>query len=90
MDREHSIGLCWWGAIEYWGESDGWPKKGWSYSFFNRTLDPFPTAYLIKSFLASEPMAEIAVVEPAKGDEAVVWNDIKVGRMNAVSDWTLN
>ncbi len=88
MDREHSIGLCWWGAIEYWGESDGWPKKGWSYSFFNRTLDPFPTAYLIKSFLASEPMAEIAVVEPAKGDEAVVWNDIKVGRMNAVSDWT--
>lgn len=90
MDRAHAIGLCWWGAIAYWGESDGWPKKGWSYSFFDRTLAPFPTAYLIKSFLVSEPMAEIAVVEPAKGDEEVVWNDIKVGRMNAVSDWTFD
>lgn len=88
MDREHSVGLCWWGAIEYWGESDGWPKKGWSYSFFDRTLEPFPTAYLIKSFLDETPMAEIAVVEPTKGDDEVVWNDIKVGRMNAVSDWT--
>ena len=89
MDREHTVGLCWWGAIAYWGESDKWPKKGWNYSLFDRTLDPFPTAFLVKSFLVGSPMAEIAVVPPSSGgDEAVVWNDIKVGRMNAVSDWT--
>ena len=88
MDREHSVGLCWWGAIAYWGESDGWPKKGWNYSFFDRTLQPNPAAYLVKSFLCKEPVAEIAVVPSAANDDAVVWNDIKVGRMNAVSDWT--
>jgi beta-galactosidase len=87
MDRGHSIGCSWWGAIEYWGESDRWPKKGWNYSFFSHTLEPYPTAYLIKSFLDETPMAEIAVVEPTKGVESVEWNDIKVGRMNAVSDW---
>ena len=90
MDRAHDVGLCWWGAIAYWGESDGWPKKGWNYSFFDRTLQPYPTAYLIKSFLVDEPVAEIAVVKPGANDEAVVWNDIKVGRMNAVSDWTFD
>lgn len=88
MDREHSVGLCWWGAIAYWGESDGWPKKGWCYSFFDRTLQPAPTAYLIKSFLVREPVAEIAVVPPSTGEEAIVWNDVKVGRANMVTDWT--
>ena len=90
MDRARDVGLCWWGAIAYWGESDGWPKKGWNYSFFDRTLSPYPTAYLIKSFLADEPVAEIAVVKPGEKDESVVWNDVKVGRMNAVSDWTFD
>lgn len=49
MDQKRGVGLCWWGAIEYWGESNGWPKKGWNYSFFSHTLHPYPQAYLIKS-----------------------------------------
>ncbi len=27
MDREKMVGLAYWGAIEYWGESNGWPRK---------------------------------------------------------------
>ncbi|MCH5718018.1 glycoside hydrolase family 2 protein [Niabella hibiscisoli] len=27
MDRDKMVGLAYWGAIEYWGESNGWPKK---------------------------------------------------------------
>ena len=49
MDREKMVGLAYWGAIEYWGESNGWPKKGWNFSYFNHALEPFPQAYLIKS-----------------------------------------
>ena len=28
MDHDKMVGLAYWGAIEYWGESNGWPKKG--------------------------------------------------------------
>ena len=58
MDQDKMVGLAYWGAIEYWGESDGWPKKGWNYSYFNHTLEPYPQAYLIKSaFVPDEPVA---------------------------------
>ena len=32
MDHDKMVGLAYWGAIEYWGESNGWPKKGWNFS----------------------------------------------------------
>ena len=86
MDKATTVGLCYWGAIAYWGESDGWPKKGWCYSFFDRTLQPYPTAYLIKSFFSDEPVVHIGTIK-GKEVDGVVWNDIKVGRVNAAEDW---
>ena len=78
MDQKRGVGLCWWGAIEYWGESNGWPKKGWNYSFFSHTLQPFPQAYLIKACVQpEEKLVHIGVVD-GKG-ESLEWNDIKVG-----------
>ena len=56
------MGLAYWGAIEYWGESHGWPRKGWNYSFFNHALEPFPQAYLIKSIFSDEPLDRKSVV----------------------------
>lgn len=86
MDRNRGVGLAWWGAIEYWGESDGWPKKGWNYSFFSHTLEPHPQAYLIKSCLnTSEPTVYIGVVD-GKG-ESKMWNDIKVGSERINQNW---
>ena len=86
MDRQRGVGLCWWGAIEYWGESSGWPKKGWNYSFFSHTLQPFPQAYLIKSCIQpSEPVVHIGVVD-GKG-ESMEWNDIKVGQQRINQNW---
>ena len=38
-----------WGSVEYWGESNKWPKKWWNYSFFEHTMRPYPQAYLIKT-----------------------------------------
>lgn len=86
MDRQRSVGLCWWGAIEYWGESNGWPKKGWNYSFFSHTLQPYPQAYLIKACLKPEDkLVRIGVVD-GKG-ESLEWNDIKVGQQRISRNW---
>ena len=84
--QQRGVGLCWWGAIEYWGESSGWPKKGWNYSFFSHTLQPYPQAYLIKScILPHEPEVCIGVVD-GKG-ESLEWNDIKVGQQKIDRNW---
>ena len=87
MDREHSIGMAYWGSIEYWGESNGWPKKGWNYSFFSHTMEPYPTAWLVKSaFREDEPVVRLGVLD-AKGSESVSWNDIQVGQTSLLSHW---
>lgn len=86
MDRDKMVGLAYWGAIEYWGESNRWPKKGWDYSFFNHSLEPYPQAYLIKaSFDESVPQVHIGVVD-SEG-EAQLWNDIVVGQKKISSHW---
>jgi len=86
MDQKRGVGLAWWGAIEYWGESDGWPKKGWNYSFFNHTLEAYPQAYLIKSCIApTEPVVRIGVID-GKG-ESKMWNDVKVGSERINQNW---
>ena len=85
MDREKMVGLAYWGAIEYWGESNGWPKKGWNYSYFNHALEPLPQAYLIKSIFSDEPLVHIAVLDSA--GEKIEWNDITVGGKAISSHW---
>lgn len=85
MDYDKMVGLAYWGAVEYWGESNGWPKKGWSYSFLNHALEPHPQAYLIKSGFADEPLVHIGVVDSTA--ENLEWNDIIVGHIPASSHW---
>lgn len=85
LDRERMVGMSYWGTVEYWGESGGWPKKGWNYSFFNHALEPYPQAYLMKSaFEEDEPLVHIGVVD---GTENVEWNDVVQGRMSVSSHW---
>lgn len=87
MDRERMVGMAYWGAIEYWGESNKWPKKGWNYSFFDHTMRPYPQAYLVKSaFMPEKPEVHIGVVD-LDGGESVSWNDVVVGRMALNECW---
>lgn len=87
MDRERMVGMAYWGSVEYWGESNKWPKKGWNYSFFDHTMRPYPQAYLIKSaFMPAVPEVRIGVVDAA-GAESVSWNDVIVGRMALNECW---
>ncbi len=87
MDHKSSVGMAYWGAVEYWGESNSWPKKGWNYSFFSHTMRPYPQAYLIRSaFKADEPLVRIGVID-RKGGESVSWNDVIVGRPDILDHW---
>ena len=85
MDRRRTVGLAYWGAIEYWGESNKWPKKGWNYSFFGHTLWPHPQAWLIKgAFQPEEPVVRIGVLT---GSETVSWNAVDVGQKTYTEFW---
>jgi beta-galactosidase len=85
MDRDKMVGLAYWGAVEYWGESDGWPKKGWNYSFFNHSMEPFPQAWLTKSIFKDEPLVHIGIVDN-EGD-VKMWNDQIVGQKVISAHW---
>ena len=61
MDLDRVVGLAYWGAIDYLGESVGWPMKGWGGGVFDITLEPRDKAYLMKSmFKPDEPLVHIA------------------------------
>ncbi len=85
MDRNRTVGLAYWGAIEYWGESNKWPKKGWNFSFFRHTLWPNPQAWLIRgAFRPEEPVVRIGVLT---GSESLGWNAINVGQKTYTEFW---
>ena len=87
MDYEKMVGMAYWGAIAYWGESNRWPKKGWNYSFFDHTCRPLPQAWLVKSaFCEEEPIVRIGVLDK-QGSEMVNWNDVNVGQATLLDHW---
>lgn len=85
MDLDKVIGLAYWGMIDYLGESNGWPAKGWVQGIFDISLRPKPVAYFLRSiFKPEEPLVHIAVLE--KTDNSV-WNDVKVGTAIQSDHW---
>lgn len=85
MDLDSVIGLAYWGAIEYWGESNAWPWKGWHFSFFDHSLQPYPQAWFVKSmFEPSEPVVRIGIQDDS---DVIEWNDVQVGKANVSSHW---
>ena len=85
MDRAKMVGCSYWGATEYWGESNKYPKKGWNWSFFSHTMKPYPQAWLIKSgFDRETPVVRIGVVQ---SDERETWNDVQSGQQALRENW---
>ena len=85
MDLDKVVGLAYWGAIDYLGESQGWPAKGWSQGCFYIDLEPKPKAYLMKSMFADrEPVVHIAVID-SKGDQ--MWNGVQTGSDGMSDHW---
>lgn len=85
MDLDKVIGLAYWGAIDYLGESQGWPAKGWAQGVFDIALEPKPKAYYMRSFFKpEEPVVHIAVTE-SKGN--VMWNGVQTGNDGQSDHW---
>ena len=84
MDLDKVIGLAYWGGIDYLGESQGWPNKGWIQGVFDISLEPKPKAYYMRSFFKDEPMVHIAVTD-SKGN--MMWNGVQTGNEGQSDHW---
>ena len=85
MDRDKVLGLAYWGAIDYLGESMGWPIKGWNQGVFDLSLQPKPDAYFVKSMFTDEPTVHIGVIEKSGGN--ILWNSINVSAGKLSENW---
>lgn len=86
MNLDRVIGLAYWGAIDYLGESQGWPTKGWAQGVFDIALEPKPKAYFMRSFFKpDEPMVHIAVID--NKSETVMWNGINTANDGMSDHW---
>ena len=85
MDRDKVLGLAYWGAIDYLGESMGWPVKGWNQGVFDLSLQPKPDAYFVKSMFSEEPVVHIGVIEKSGGN--IQWNGINVSAGKLSENW---
>lgn len=85
MELDKVIGLAYWGAIDYLGESQGWPAKGWANGCFDISLEPKPKAWLMKSiFEPDTPVLHIAIIDK-KGDQ--MWNGVQTGSDGMSDHW---
>lgn len=85
MDLDKVVGLAYWGMIDYLGESNGWPAKGWANGVFDISLEPKPIAYFLRSiFRPEEPVVHIGIID---SDDNTVWNDVKVGTQRMSDHW---
>lgn len=85
MDLDKVVGLAYWGMIDYLGESNGWPAKGWVQGAFDISLEPKPIAYLLWSmFKPGDPVVHIGIID---SDDNTVWNDVKVGTQRMSDHW---
>ena len=85
MDLDKVLGLAYWGAIDYLGESMGWPVKGWNQGVFDLSLQPKPDAYFVKSMFTDEPTVHIGVIEKSGGN--IQWNGINVSAGKLSENW---
>lgn len=85
MDLDKVLGLAYWGAIDYLGESMEWPIKGWNQGVFDLSLQPKPDAYFVKSMFSEEPVVHIGIIEKSGGN--IQWNGINVSAGKLSENW---
>ena len=84
MDLDRVLGLAYWGMIDYLGESQGWPTKGWNLGVFDIALEPKPNAWFLRSYFSDEPLVHIGVFETARLEE---WNGERQGGARLTHNW---
>lgn len=85
MDLDKVIGLAYWGMIDYLGESQGWPEKGWTQGVFDISLEPKPMAYFLKSFFKDDEAT--VYIAPFETTETTQWNGVTMGGRRFTDSW---
>jgi beta-galactosidase len=86
VDQAHTVGMFYWGGIDYLGESFGWPNKGWFRGFVDTCGFRKPVSWYVQSLYSDRPLVRIAVQDPRPGSD-VVWNDVKLSWRPYESHW---
>jgi beta-galactosidase len=75
--RDFIFGYFMWAAIDYWGESSGWPSKGWPTGIFDVCMHEKPQAAFFRAVWKDEPIVKIAVEDPSlpldRGKDMWTW-----------------
>lgn len=86
FDHSHTVGIFYWGGIEYIGEARQWPWKGWHRGFIDLAGWPKPSGQLCRATFSDEPMVYAAITNLSE-DEQVVWNDVTLISAEVASHW---
>lgn len=85
LDREHAVGLFYWGGINYIGESYGWPLKCWNGGFVDWCGFRRPSSWVLESLISERPMAHLVVNRPET--KFVNWDGVSISLSGLVSHW---
>ena len=75
-DNDYVVGGFIWVGMDYFGESDNYPQRGWTGGLLDIAGFEKPEYYLYKSFWNNKPTVHIAVEQKEKGKRKVEskWN----------------
>ncbi|MEI7728659.1 MAG: glycoside hydrolase family 2 TIM barrel-domain containing protein [Verrucomicrobiota bacterium] len=88
LDRDHAVGLFYWGGINYLGEANKWPSKGWTAGFVDRTGFRRPASWDVQSYFSGKPMVHIMVLDN-RPQASIIWNEVKTVQNQSQSHWNL-
>ena len=75
--RDFIFGYFMWAAPDYWGESSGWPSKGWPTGIYDVCMREKPQAAFFRAVWRDEPIVKIAVEDASapldRGKDMWTW-----------------
>lgn len=85
LDREHAVGLFYWGGIDYIGESHGWPLKGWKGGFVDWAGFRKPSSWVLESLISDKPMVHLLVKRPET--TYTNWDGVVISVSGLLAHW---
>ncbi|MFC1453340.1 glycoside hydrolase family 2 TIM barrel-domain containing protein, partial [Verrucomicrobiota bacterium] len=86
FNHSYTVGLFYWGGIEYIGEAEQWPCKGWRLGFVDLAGWPKPSAHLVRANFSDAPVVYAAITNISE-DERIIWNDVQLISAETASHW---
>ncbi len=85
LDREHAVGLFYWGGIDYLGESHGWPLKCWKGGFVDWAGFRKPSSWVLESLISDKPMVRLLVNRPET--TYTNWDGVVISVSGLLAHW---